>query len=153
MEPVSRVDWHRMLGGSEPPLYLPEIVFRVATIYIVAVLAVRRLGKRGNRNLSPFENVVSISLGSAAGETMFYPKVPLVYAFLVVAGVVALNRVFALAQRKVKAFNTLLEGDPLMVNREAGPSASSAIQNRRNARWRARSPRMYTTITLTLPTE
>lgn len=104
-----------MFFGTEPPLYFLEIIFRVAAIYTFAVLAVRLMGKRGNRNLSPFQTVVIIALGSAAGDTMFYPQVPLVYAFLVIAVVVALNRFFAMAQTKAKSVNTFLEGDPLIV--------------------------------------
>ncbi len=118
MDPVTPFDWHRMFLGTEPPLYFLEILFRVTAIYCFAVLALRLMGKRGNRNLSPFENVVIISLGSAAGDTMFYPQVPLVYAFLVVTGVVALNRIFAFAQTKVKAVNVFLEGKPLIVVRD-----------------------------------
>lgn len=49
---------------------------------------------------------------------MFYPQVPLVYAFVVIAVVVALNRLFAMAQTKAKAINTFLEGDPLIVIKE-----------------------------------
>ncbi len=83
MDPVSPFDWHRMFLGAEPPLYFLEIIFRIAALYTFTVLAVRLMGKRGNRNLSPFQTVVIIALGSATGDTMFYPQVPLLYAFLV----------------------------------------------------------------------
>ncbi len=46
---------------------------------------------------------------------MFYPQVPLLYAFVVIAAVVALNRVFAILQTQMKSVNTFLEGDPLVV--------------------------------------
>ncbi len=41
-------------------------------------LVLRLMGKRGNRSLSPFANVVIIALGSATGDSMFYPQVPLI---------------------------------------------------------------------------
>jgi len=110
MDPVTPFDWHRMFLGNEPPLYFLEIAFRVVLIYVFAVLALRLMGKRGNRNLSPFQTVVVIALGSAAGNTMFYPQVPLLYAMLVIVVVVALHRVFAIAQIKAKGVNTFLEG-------------------------------------------
>ncbi len=118
MDPVSPFDWHRMFFGTQPPLYFLEIVFRVAAVYIFAVLTLRLMGKRGNRNLSPFQTVVIIALGSASGDSMFYPQVPLVYAFIVIALVVALHRCFAVAQTKVKSVNAFLEGNPLIVIRD-----------------------------------
>ncbi len=118
MDPVSPFDWHRMFLGNEPPMFFLEIIFRVAAIYTFTVLAVRLMGKRGNKSLSPFESVVIIALGSAAGDTMFYPQVPLLYAFVVIGGVIALNRMFALAQTNAKSVNAFLEGKPLIVIRE-----------------------------------
>ncbi|MEO5826859.1 MAG: YetF domain-containing protein [Gemmatimonadales bacterium] len=118
MDPVSPFDWHRMFVGSEPPMFFLEILFRVAAMYTFTVLAVRLMGKRGSGNLSPFESVVIIALGSAAGDTMFYPQVPLLYAFLVIAGVVALNRLFAVAQTKAESINAFLEGRPLILIKE-----------------------------------
>jgi len=130
MDPVTPFDWHRMFLGNEPPLYFLEIAFRVVLIYVFAVLALRLMGKRGNRNLSPFQTVVVIALGSAAGDTMFYPQVPLLYAMLVIVVVVALHRVFAIAQIKAKGINTFLEGDPLIVI-EAGVLLPESLRKAR----------------------
>ena len=110
MEPVNPFDWHRMFLGTEPPLYFAEILFRVVLVYGFAVLLLRLMGKRGNRNLSPFQSVVIIALGSAAGDSMFYPQVPLLYAFLVIAVVVGLDRAFATAQMKSAKVNAFIEG-------------------------------------------
>ena len=115
MEHVTPFDWHRMLLGDEPVLFFLEIAFRVVAVYVFAVLLVRMMGRRGNRGLSPFESVVIIALGSAAGDTMFYPQVPLLYAFVVIAMVVGLDRIFASLQLRSKAVNSFIEGNPLLV--------------------------------------
>ncbi|MGN6376143.1 MAG: DUF421 domain-containing protein [Sphingomonas sp.] len=118
MQSVTPFDWHRMFLGNEPPLYFLEILFRVAMVYVFAVFALRLMGKRGNRKLSPFQTVVVIALGSASGDTMFYPQVPLLYAFLVILVVVGLDRLFAIAQIKSARMNTFVEGNPLMMVRD-----------------------------------
>ena len=112
MDPVTPFDWHRMFLGEEPPLYFLEIAFRVVAIYLFAALLLRLMGKRGLRQLSPFEFVVVIALGSATGDAMFYPEVPILYAWVVIAMVVLLDRLFAHAQLRWRKVNTFLEGEP-----------------------------------------
>ena len=118
MQPITPFDLHRMFLGNEPPLYFLEIAFRVVVVYAFAVFAVRLMGKRGNRNLSPFQTVVVIVLGSAAGDSMFYPQVPLLYAFLIITVVVGLDRAYTVAQIKWQRVNTFAEGNPLVMIRD-----------------------------------
>ncbi|PRY93808.1 uncharacterized protein DUF421 [Hasllibacter halocynthiae] len=118
MENVTPFDLHRMFIGDEPPLYFAEIAFRTVAVYAFAVVALRYMGSRGNRGFSPFENVVIIALGSAAGDTMFYPQVPLLYAFMVIALVITMDRFSAVAQMRSGRVNTFLEGLPLLMVEE-----------------------------------
>lgn len=83
---VNVFDWHRILLGPPPPWFLLEIVFRVLMIFLLLMLVVRLMGKRGQRDLSPMQNVLLIALGSAAGDAMLYPDVPLTYAALILIG-------------------------------------------------------------------
>ena len=112
MDPATPFDWHRMFLGEEPPLFFLEILFRVVAIYLFAAVSLRLMGKRGQRQLSPFEFVVVIALGSATGDAMFYPEVPILYAWAVIAGVVALSGLAAKAQLWSGRVNTFLEGTP-----------------------------------------
>ena len=112
MDPVTPFDWHRMFLGEQPPLFVLEILFRIVAIYAFAVLLLRLMGKRGNRTLSPFENVLIIALGSAVGDAMFYPQVPILYAWVVVAVVVLLQRLLSVVQLRSARLNTFLESDP-----------------------------------------
>ncbi len=118
MDPALPFDWHRIFLGDHAPLYLLEVVFRVAAIYLFAVFALRVMGARGNRSLSPFETIVIIALGSAVGDGMFYPDVPLVYAWLVTAVVVALDRILEVLQLRSRAVNRAIEGSPILLLRD-----------------------------------
>lgn len=118
MEPATPFDWHRIFIGDESPLFLLEIALRVVLIYIYAVLLMRWMGKRGSRNLSSLENVVIIALGSAVGDAMFYPEVPVTYAFVVVTLIVGLSRLMADLQVRSQGFNDFMDGRPLLIIRE-----------------------------------
>lgn len=104
-----------MFLGDHAPLYLLEVVFRVVVIYLFAVFALRAMGARGNRALSPFETLVIIALGSATGDSMFYPDVPIVYAWLVIGAVVGLDWVLGKLQLRSHHLNQALEGTPLLL--------------------------------------
>ena len=118
MDPVVPFDWHRMFLGDPAPMYLLEVVFRVVVIYLFAVLALRVMGARGNRSLSPFETLVIIALGSATGDSMFYPDVPIVYAWLVIAAVVGLDWILEKLQLRSPFLNRALEGSPILLVRD-----------------------------------
>lgn len=117
MDPVTHFDWHRIFLGDQPPLFLLEIVFRVVLIYLFAVLLMRVMGKRGAKHPTPFENVVIIALGSATGDSMFYPQIPITYACLVITVVVGLDRLMMAAQQRSQTVNTFVEGDPPLLVR------------------------------------
>ncbi|TVZ53252.1 DUF421 domain-containing protein [Dokdonia sp. Hel_I_53] len=113
METVTPFEWKRIFLGTEnEALFLLEIGFRVTFIYLFAVLVMRLLGKRGNRSLSMFENVLIIALGSAIGDTMFYPKVPLIFACIVIVLIVAMSRYLQYLQINYRNVNTFLDGKP-----------------------------------------
>ncbi len=115
MDPVIPFDLNRMFVGQAPPLYFMEIVVRVILIYGFAVLALRYMGKRGVRQLTPFEFVVIIALGSATGDSMFYPEVPILYAWLVIGSMVVLDTLVANLQARFRRVNAFMEGLPRLV--------------------------------------
>jgi uncharacterized membrane protein YcaP (DUF421 family) len=118
VEPAVPFDWHRMFIGDEPVLFYAEIAFRVVVIYAWALLLVRHMGKRGSRNLSPLETVVVIVLGSATGDAMFYPQVPITYAAVVVVLIVGLSRLVAELEVRSRPLNHFMDGQPLLMVRE-----------------------------------
>jgi uncharacterized membrane protein YcaP (DUF421 family) len=118
MDPVTPLDLQRLFLGEHPPLYLAEILLRVFLIYSFAVVDLRYMGKRGRDELSPFEYIVIIALGSATGDSMFYPEVPIAYAWLVISAMVLLDNVVAALQARYRGVNTFMQGLPRMVIRE-----------------------------------
>lgn len=118
METITPFDWHRLFIGDQPPLYFLEVVFRVVLIYAFAVIVLRYMGKRGQRQLSPFELVLVIALGSATGDSMLYPEVPILYAWLIILTMVSLNFFLSKLQFRYRRVNTFLEGLPRLLVKE-----------------------------------
>jgi uncharacterized membrane protein YcaP (DUF421 family) len=118
MDPVTPFDWQRLFIGHQPPLFLLEIVLRVVLIYSFAVFMLRFMGKRGQRQMTPFELLVVIALGSATGDSMFYPEVPVLYAWLIIFIIVFLNWLLDELQVRFKRVNVFLEGEPRLLVHE-----------------------------------
>ena len=65
-----QIDWRTFLLGEEEWNFLFEVLLRSAVMFIVAITAMRILGRRGTKQ-GVFELVLIITLGSAAGDPMF----------------------------------------------------------------------------------
>jgi uncharacterized membrane protein YcaP (DUF421 family) len=89
---VSPFDLQRMIIGDHPLLFSIEIVVRTIIVYVYALLLLRWLGSRTIGQLSTVEFLLVIALGSAVGDAMFYPDVPLLHALIVVTVVVFANK-------------------------------------------------------------
>lgn len=84
-------DWDRLLLGLQPHLYLLEVAFKCVVVFCLLILVMRLIGKRGQKSLSPMQQMLMIALGSAAGDALLYPMVPLAYAALILVGVTVLT--------------------------------------------------------------
>ncbi len=115
---IAAFDLKRMLIGDEPPLFLLEIVVRTVIIYAYTLLLLRWLGSRTVGQLSTVEFLLVIALGSAVGDAMFYPDVPLIQAMLVVTVVVVANKLLDLSISKSRRAERLLDGKPREVVRD-----------------------------------
>jgi uncharacterized membrane protein YcaP (DUF421 family) len=108
MEGDYAFDLHRILLGRLPWLYLAEILLRTSIVYFFALFVVRTIGKRGMGQLAPFDFVIIIALGSAVGDPMFYPNVPLLHALVAITAIVLLTRgVTHLTQRSKRVQDLL----------------------------------------------
>jgi uncharacterized membrane protein YcaP (DUF421 family) len=112
VDPVTPFEWGRLLWGIQPPLYFLEIAFRIVAIYLFAVVMLRYMGKRGRQQMSSFEYVIIIALGSATGDSLFYPDVPILYAWLIILVMVLLDRGLVEWQTRSGRVNEFLEGLP-----------------------------------------
>ena len=89
---IRAFDFQRMFLGEQSAWLLAEVAFRTGFMFVYTLLLVRVLGKRGLGELSPFELLLVVALGSAVGDPMLYPEVPLLHAMVVVAVIVLLQR-------------------------------------------------------------
>jgi uncharacterized membrane protein YcaP (DUF421 family) len=108
-------DLYRIFLGDQPLGFFLEIMFRTVVMYLYVLLLLRLLGKRGMGQLSPFEFTIIIALGSAVGDPMFYPEVPLLHCLAVVTLVVAMTRFVTYLSNRSENVEKFLEGQPCCV--------------------------------------
>ncbi|SEJ50804.1 Uncharacterized membrane protein YcaP, DUF421 family [Dyadobacter koreensis] len=111
-------EWERMLLNELPGLFLFEVIFRSTVMFIILLLVLRIAGKRGVKQLSIFETVIIISLGSAAGDPMFYEDVGLFPAITVFITIILLYRLVTWLTAKYKKFETFIEGETVCLIHE-----------------------------------
>ncbi|ACU07348.1 protein of unknown function DUF421 [Flavobacteriaceae bacterium 3519-10] len=110
MKTILAIDWSAIIYGAEDWSFLPEVAIRTVVMFLIIILGLRFLGKRGVKQLSVFELVVIIGLGSAAGDPMFYKEVGIIFSLLVFIIIVALYAGLTYFLGKSKKFEDLVEG-------------------------------------------
>ncbi|NIJ51695.1 DUF421 domain-containing protein [Dyadobacter arcticus] len=104
------LEWERVLFNELPPIFLIEVILRSIVMFTFLLMALRITGKRGVRQLSIFEIVIIIALGSAAGDPMFYEDVGIVPALVVFGTIIFMYRFVTWLTGKFEWFETLVEG-------------------------------------------
>lgn len=124
-EGESTVDWVgyefsalNAVWGETPPIFLVEVIARTVTLLLFALILVRWLGKRGIGQVSPYEFVVLIAMGSALGDPMFYPTVPLSPPMLVLAVIVVVQRFLSWFTEQDDRVEKFVEGVPRICIRD-----------------------------------
>lgn len=118
LQASSGFNWKSLLLGNEDWNFLPETSLRSFIMFLVIVISLRLLGKRGIKQLSVFELVVIIGLGSAAGDPMFYKDVGILPALVVFIMIITLYRIVIHFVGKNKKFELLVEGKPVCLIKE-----------------------------------
>lgn len=119
-EPVVAFDLGRMLIGNEPPLFLLEIALRTVIIYGYTLFLIRWIGSRSIGQLSLVEFLLVIALGSAVGDAMFYPDVPLIHCMAVITVVVLLDKSLSYIVARNRKLEDVIEGISIEVVRDGG---------------------------------
>ncbi len=112
---IDVLDVRRMFLGDLPWTFLVEIVVRTAIMYTFAFLLVRVMSRQVTQQLTLVEVLLIVALGSAVGDPMFSPDVPLLHGMAVIATVVSLNQGFAALVRRSAQLEVVLEGRPSRV--------------------------------------
>ncbi|MBX3013460.1 MAG: DUF421 domain-containing protein [Caldilineaceae bacterium] len=105
-------DLHRMFVGDLPWTFTLEVIARTVIMYVYTLLLIRLLSRRAIGQLSLIEFALVIALGSAVGDPMFYPDVPLLHGFAVVTTVVVLNRGINWLMARHDLVERVVEGRP-----------------------------------------
>ena len=106
-------EWERLLINELPAEFLFEVIFRSAIMFIVLLLTLRLTGKRGVKQLSVFELVVIIGLGSAAGDPMFYKDVGIMSSIMVFIVIILFYSLLTYCIGRFKKIEIILEGRPI----------------------------------------
>ena len=111
-------DIKRMTLDKFPLEYLGEVTFRCFFIFVVVFIFLKLTGRRGVNQLSLFEVVIILTLGSAAGDVTFYDDVPLLPVFAVFFSILLLYRLSTWLMDKSRYFQNWMEGKPLIIIRD-----------------------------------
>ncbi|MEN0106952.1 MAG: DUF421 domain-containing protein [Pseudomonas sp.] len=112
---MTAFDWQRMLIDKLPVPFLFEVTVRTLFAYLVVFSFLKISGRRGVRQLSLFELVVILTLGSAAGDVTFYDDVPLLPVAVVFATLLLMYRITTYAMERLPRFGDWLEGKPAVI--------------------------------------
>ncbi|MBC7851363.1 MAG: DUF421 domain-containing protein [Chitinophagaceae bacterium] len=107
---LESLTWSKFLFGDQDMIFLLEVILRTIIMYIVILVGLRLTGKRGVRQLSIFELVVIIGLGSSAGDPMFYQEVGIISAIVVFMVVIGAYRLTTFLTGRSRKFEELIEG-------------------------------------------
>lgn len=104
-------DFHKFLINDLPYTFLYEVVIRVFIAYSVVFIFLKISGRRGVQQLSLFEVVIILTLGSASGDVTFYDDVPVLPVIMVFIVLLALYRLTTWAMSRSTTLSTLIEGE------------------------------------------
>lgn len=126
---ITAFDVSRMVMNNYPYTFLLEVALRAFVTFILAFVFLRLIGRRGVKQMTSFELIILLTLGSAAGDVAFYPDVPLlpvVITFIIIFG---LYYLFTIVLSQCSAVEGLLAGKPQKVI-DNGVMVWDVIKNR-----------------------
>lgn len=105
------VDWQRFFLNDLPISFLGEVAVRVLFAYIIVFSFLKISGRRGIRQLSLFELVIILTLGSASGDVTFYDDVPVLPVAMVFVVLLLLYRFTTYVMARSPRFTNWVEGE------------------------------------------
>ena len=130
---ITVFDWRRMLLGDPPLPYMVEIGLKILIIFALLLLVLRLLGKHGQQNLSPMQHLLMIALGSAAGDALLYPDVPIAYAAVILLGVTAVTLGVEFLSERFRPVRDYVESRPRILVKD-GEIQWQALNSERTTR-------------------
>ena len=109
------MNWQGLLFGDESMSFLIEIAVRTLLMFILVLILLRLTGKRSIKQLSIFEIVMIIALGSAAGDPMIYKEIGILQASIVFLVVLISYKFITYLITKSEKIETFLEGKAIYI--------------------------------------
>lgn len=106
---------NKIFFGDESISFLLVIAIRAGIMFALILLFLRLLGKRGVKQLSVFELVVILGLGSAAGDPMIYNEIGVVNAVVAFAMILLCYKLLTILVSKFKWIEHLVEGKEVYI--------------------------------------
>jgi uncharacterized membrane protein YcaP (DUF421 family) len=123
------MNWHELLFGDESVNFLFEIALRSVIMFLLIFLGLRVAGRRGVRQLSIFELLIIISLGSAAGDPMIYKEIGIINSLVAFAVVFFVYWLITKLVEHSDKMENILEGEPMFIIRD-GKVSKEALKNK-----------------------
>ena len=111
-------DWRRFFLSDLQISFLGEVAFRVLFAYVIVFGFLKISGRRGIRQLSLFELVIILTLGSASGDVTFYEDVPVLPVAMVFFVLLLLYRFTTFLTSRSARFSRWIEGDVVTLNKD-----------------------------------
>ncbi|WP_342325583.1 DUF421 domain-containing protein [Kosakonia sp. BYX6] len=108
-------DLHRMALDKVPLDFLWEVALRSLYTFVLVFLFLKITGRRGVRQMSLFEVLIILTLGSAAGDVAFYDDVPMLPVLVVFITLALLYRLVMWLMSHSEKLEDLLEGKPVVI--------------------------------------
>ena len=123
------MNWHDILFGNENYAFLAEIAVRSLIMFLIIFAGLRLTSKRTVKQLSVFELLIIIALGSAAGDPMFYKDVGIVNSLMVFVVILLLYWILTKTMEHSEKMESVLEGKPFYIIRE-GKAAKESLTHK-----------------------
>jgi uncharacterized membrane protein YcaP (DUF421 family) len=123
------MNWHDILFGNENYAFLAEIAVRSLIMFLIIFAGLRLTSKRTVKQLSVFELLIIIALGSAAGDPMFYKDVGIVNSLMVFVVILLLYWILTKTMEHSEKMESVLEGKPFYIIRE-GKAARESLTHK-----------------------
>ncbi len=87
-------DLQKILFGDFSLFIYLEILIRVVIIMAYTIIIIRWIGKRAVGSLGSSDVLIIIAMGSAVGDAMFYPSIPLTVPLTVITLIAAFDKLY-----------------------------------------------------------
>lgn len=102
-------DWMRIFFGDFSLLIYAEILLRVSIIMTYTILIIRWLGKRVVGEIGSADVLLIIAMGSAVGDAMFYPDIPIFIPLSVITLIAVFQKIYVHISVKSKVVRKITD--------------------------------------------